>query len=165
MSTASTLGLRHNPALTIPLVSSSLTVFYAIMEPVIFHCFLKSAKEDLPATNKIMRIWWSNFLPPGLVMIVSTTLPSIIGGTYALRYFPRGGLKWIMCVAGVMLSLGHFAFGPTIARKIQSICDEEEEKKGKTMDYVSQWLNVHFWRTLLTDLPSLCCFGFVAFGH
>lgn len=165
MSTASTLGLRPSLALTIPLVSSSLTVFYAVVEPTIFYSFLHSAKTDVAATSKVVRLWWTAFLPPGLALIFSTTLPSIVGGAYALRYFQQGGLKWNLCVAGVTLALGHFAFVPSIADRIKNICDEEVEKRGKTLDFVKQWLKIHLWRTLLTDLPALVCFSWVAFGQ
>lgn len=164
-STTTTLGLRPNVALTVPLLSSSLTVFYAIVEPTILHCFLQSAKKDLSATSKVVRHWWSSFLPPGLFLVVCTTLPGIIGGSYARRYFPAGSLKWNLCVAGATLNLGHFIFGPVIAQTIKQICDEEIEKRGETMAYVKQWLKIHLWRTLLTDLPALLCFSWVAFAH
>lgn len=165
MSTASTLGLRPDLAVTIPLVSSSLTVFYAIMEASVFYSFQQSAKQDPSATAKVMRMWWNAFLPPGLVMIAAVTLPGIAGGTYALRYFEQGSLKWNLCVAGASFTFGHFAFGPTIVNVIKNICDEEVEKQGKTMEYVQKWLNVHFWRVLAADLPALACFCYVAFGN
>jgi hypothetical protein len=163
MSTATTLGLRPDLALTIPLLSSSLTVFYAVMEGTVFYSFQQSAKTDIAATAKVIRSWWTAFLPPGLGLIFAVTIPGVAGGTYALRYFQRGSLEWNLCLAGATFTLGHFAFGPTIAQVIKNICDEEVEKQGKTMVYVQKWLNVHLWRVLLADLPALICFSYVAF--
>ena len=164
MATANTLGLRSDLALTIPLLSSSLTVFYAILEGTVFYSFQQSAKQDSAATAKVVRSWWTAFLPTGVSLIFAVTIPGIAGGAYALRYFEQGSLKWNLCVAGATFTLGHFAFAPTIAQVIKKLCDEEAEKQGKTMDYLQKWLNVHFWRVLLADLPALMCFSYVAFG-
>ncbi len=164
MSTSSTLGLQPNLALTIPVISSSLTVFYAVVEPVVLYSFLQAAKKEHGATSKVIRLWWQAFLPPGLGLIALTTLPSIIGGTYASRQWQQGNWNRNITAAGAVLALGHFAFGPSIADTIKHICDEEVEKKGQTIDYVQQWLKIHFWRTLLTDLPALVCFSWAAFG-
>ncbi len=62
MSTTTTLGLRPDLALTIPLLSSSLTVFYAMMEGAVFRSFQQAAKKDPAATAKVMRSWWNAFL-------------------------------------------------------------------------------------------------------
>ena len=77
MSTTTMLGLRPqlDLALTIPLLSSSLTVFYAIMEGTLFYCFQQSAKQDLPTTAKVMRLWWSAFFAPGVSLIFAVTVP------------------------------------------------------------------------------------------
>lgn len=134
------------------------------MEATVFYCFQQSAKQDLPATTKVMRLWWKAFLPPGLTLIFLVTLPGIIGGYYNLRYFPQGSRDWNLCVAGASFTAGHFGFGKTIAGIIANICDERNEKEGKTMEYVQKWLNVHFWRVVLADLPALVCFSYVAFA-
>ncbi|KAJ9614266.1 hypothetical protein H2200_002402 [Cladophialophora chaetospira] len=164
MSTTTTLGLRPDLALTIPLLSSSLTVFYAIMEGTVFYSFQQAAKKDPTATAKVMRSWWNAFFAPGITLIFAVTLPGIFGGTYVLRYFEQGSLEWNLCLAGATFTLGHFAFAPTIARVIYNICDEKIEKQGKTMENVQRWLNIHFWRVLLADLPALVCFSVVFAG-
>jgi hypothetical protein len=166
MSTSTTIGLRSQPnlALTVPLLSSSLTVFYAIMETTVFYCFQQSAKRDPRATAKVTRLWWSAFLPPGVSIAFAVIVPGIVGGAYALRFLERGSLQWNLCAAGAAFNLGHFAFGPTIANIIKNICDEGVEKQGKTMEYIRKWLVVHFWRTLFADLPALVCFLYAAFG-
>lgn len=165
MSTATSVGLRPSPVLTIPLVSSSLTVFYAIIEPLIFNSFLAAAKEDAPATNKVVRLWWNNFLIPGTSAVVASTLPSLVGGLYALKHLPENSLRRKLALAGAIFAAGHFAWVYPIAQTIKNVTDEEVEKKGTTMDYVRRWLKIHTWRFLTTDLPALLCFGYVAFGE
>lgn len=164
MSTATSVGLRPTPALTIPLISSSLTLFYAMVEPTVFIPFLRAAKEDAPAANRIVRLWWMNYLPSGLVTIFGTCLPSVVGGLYAAQHLPENSLRRRLCLAGSVFAAGHFAYGYTIAQSIKKLVDEEEEAKGKSMDYVRKWLDIHLWRTLTTDLPALVCFAWVAFG-
>jgi hypothetical protein len=165
MSTATSLGLlRPQSAITIPLISSSLTVFYALVEPTILVPFLKAAEEDLAAASKTVRLWWSNYLPAGLITIFAIVLPTVVSGSYALRYFPQDSLRWKLCLAGTTFSAGHFAYGYSVAQVIKTTCDEEVEKQGKTMDTVRRWLQIHVLRTLTTDLPALACFALVAFG-
>ncbi|KAG9768112.1 hypothetical protein ABEF93_001648 [Exophiala dermatitidis] len=163
MSTTNTLGVGIPVA--IPLLSSSLTVFYALVEPTIFIPFIKASKEDLATTSKMIRLWWTNGLPLGLAVVFSVTLPTIIGGIYASRLFPHDSAKRTLCLAGSAFALGHFAFVPTISQTIKNACDEEVEKKGQSIEYVKKWLRVHFWRTLTADLPALVCFGIVAFSN
>jgi hypothetical protein len=166
MSTTTTLlGLRPSLPLLVPLVSSSLTVFYAAMETSVFYSFQQSAKKDPSATAKVMRLWWNAFLPPGLAMIFAVTIPGIAGGIFALRFYEQGSRMWNLCLAGALFTLNHFTFAPTIAQVIQAICDEDTERRGKTMIYVQKWLNVHSWRVLLADLPALACFSYAALSE
>ncbi|KAK5219116.1 hypothetical protein LTR99_006502 [Exophiala xenobiotica] len=157
MSTATSVGLRPTPILTIPLISSSLTLFYAIVEPTVFIPFLQAAKEDAPAANRIVRLWWMNYLPSGLVTI-------FVGGLYAARHLPENSIRRKLCLGGSVFAAGHFAYGYAIAQTIKKVVDKEEVAKGKSMDYVRKWLDIHLWRTLTTDLPALVCFAWVAFG-
>jgi len=159
----STLGLRPSPA-TIPLISTSLTVFYAIVETTIFIPFLRSAEEDLPATSGTVRRWWTHYLPAGLATIFSVTVPTIVSGLYALRSYPRGSLHWKLSAAGAAFAAGHFLFVPTIAKVIEKASQEEEEKKGETINWLRRWLNIHAWRTFSTDVPALACFAWIVFG-
>ncbi|KAI1612590.1 hypothetical protein EDD36DRAFT_240706 [Exophiala viscosa] len=164
MSTATTVGLHPNPILTIPLISSSLTVFYAVVESTVLFPFLAAAKEDPPATNKVVRLWWTNFLPPGLTTIFGITIPTVVSGLYALRHLREYSLKWKVCLAGSVFAAGHYAYVYSISQTIKDVMDEEVETKGTTIDHVKSWLKIHLWRTLTTDLPALACFGYVAFA-
>ncbi|EXJ78423.1 hypothetical protein A1O1_08823 [Capronia coronata CBS 617.96] len=163
MATTNTLGVGIPVA--IPLISSSLTVFYALVEPTILYPFVKESKDQLSTTSKAVRLWWSNFLPLRIATVFATTLPSIIGGVYASRYFPADSSKRTLSLAGAAFTMGHFAFVYPISQKIKWACDEEVEKKGQTIEYVKQWLRIHLWRTLSTDIPALVCFALVAFGN
>jgi len=164
MATTSTLGLRSNPSYILPLVGSSLTVFYAFTETAIFAAFLRAADHEPAHTSKIVRHWWSAFLIPGTSLVFATTLPTIISGSYALKHLSRGTAEWKLALGGVICALGHFAFVPPIAATISAITDEEVERRGETMGMVRRWLKLHFWRFALTDLPSLVCFTILALG-
>lgn len=164
MSTATTLGLHTSPGLVVPLIGSSLTVFYAFTETAIFYSFLRAAEHEPATTSKTVRLWWTYFLVPGVSLIFATTIPTIIGGYYTLKDFPQGSYQWKLAVAGITFALGHFAYVPPISAVIGAVADEEVEKRGETMESVRKWLKIHFWRFLSTDLPSLVCFAALAYG-
>ena len=158
-----TLGL-HPSFAVIPLISQSLTVFYAIVEPTIFIPFLRSAEIDRAATQRVTRLWWTQFLNLGLTTIFSITLPAIGSALYAARQIPSDTTEWRLYVAGASFSFAHFLFGPSIASAISSICDEQIEKRGETIHYLRKWLQIHAVRTMVADVPALLCFGYLVFG-
>lgn len=154
----------HPSFAVIPLISQSLTVFYALVEPTIFVPFLRAAKTDRAAAQRVTRLWWTHFTPLGLTTIFGVTLPAIGAGIYAARQLPSNSLEWKLYTAGAAFGSGHFLFAPTIMKVINNVCDEEVEKKGETMKYIRQWLRVHAVRTLVADLPALLCFAYLVFG-
>lgn len=157
------LGL-HPSFAVVPLISQSLTVFYALVEPTIFVPFLRAAETDRAATQRVTRLWWNAFLPYGLTTIFGITLPAIGAGIYAARQLPSDSLEWKLYAAGAAFGAGHFLAAPTISKVISNVCDEEVEKKGETREYVRQWLQIHTVRTLAADLPALLCFAYLVFG-
>ncbi|KAK5063119.1 hypothetical protein LTR84_005195 [Exophiala bonariae] len=164
MSTATTIGLQTSPALAIPLIGSSLTVFYAFTETAIFYSFLRAAEHDPATASKAVRLWWTYFLTPGVSFIFATTIPTIIGGYYTLKDFPQGSYQWKLIVAGITFALGHFLYVPIISGTILSITDQEVERRQETLGMVRKWLKIHFWRFFSTDLPALLCFTALAYG-
>lgn len=157
------LGL-HPSFAVIPLISQSLTVFYAWCEATVFVPFLRAAETDNAATQRVTRLWWNNYLPYGLVTIFGVTLPGIGAGIYAARQLPSDSLEWKLYAAGAAFSAGHFLWGPTIKKVIEDVCDEKVEAKGETMKYVRLWLRHHALRTFAADLPALACFAYLVFG-
>lgn len=156
---------QQTKLLALPLVSSSLTVFYAAVEVAIFIPFLRSAETEPAATSKVVRLWWNYFLFPGAGFVLATTFTSMIAGGYAIRNLPSNTLERQVCAAGIAFSAGHLVFGPTIANVIKNIRDEQVEKEGGTMTWVRQWLRVHAFRTVLADIPSLLCFVWLFRQH
>lgn len=154
----------HPSFAVIPLISQSLTVFYAICETTTFVPFLKAAETDPAATQRVTRLWWNNYLPYGLTTIFGVTLPGIAAGIYAARQLPSNSLEWKLYTAGATFCAAHFLWGPAIKKVIDSTCDEEVEKKGETMKYVQQWLRLHYVRTFAADVPALACFAYLVFG-
>ncbi len=163
MATSNALGLRPNFA-TIPLISSSLALFYAVVEGTIFAPFLRSAETDPTSTNRTLRLWWTHYLPYGLCTIFGVTLPSAATALYALRKLPRESPKFGLYAAGAAFSLGHFLFVPPISKTITAMCSEDVERQGETTKNLNKWLRLHAWRTVLMDIPSFVCFAWLAFG-
>ncbi|ETN43312.1 uncharacterized protein HMPREF1541_02471 [Cyphellophora europaea CBS 101466] len=159
----SQLGL-HPSFAVIPLVSQSLTVFFAGVETTIFISFLRAAETDHAAVQRTARLWWKQWLPWGLSTIFAVTLPGICAGVYAARQLPSDSLEWKLYAAGAAFGSGHFLAGPTISKVIDKICDEEVEKSSETMKYIKRWLQVHTVRTLAADIPALFCFAYLVFG-
>ncbi len=169
----SKLGLG-SPA-TLPLLTTSLTLFYALVEPTIFIPFLRAAAEPddeesqtqaaAAAANRAIRKWWTYYLPYGLSTIFALGMCNAVAGIYALRQLPTKtrSLEWKICCAGLVASLGHFAFGGHIAGVIRKICDEEVEREGETANWLREWLKVHALRTALTDAPAVGLFAWVVF--
>ena len=163
MATSNILGLRPNFA-TIPLISSSLALFYAFVEVTIFIPFLQSAQTDPKIANRALRLWWTNYIPYGLCTIFSVVLPGAVAGVYALRHLPRSSLDFTLCGAGAVFSLGHFLFVPPVSKTITAMCDEKVEQRGETVMYQRKWLRLHAWRILFMDVPAVVCFGLLASG-
>ena len=157
------LGL-HPAFAVIPLISQSLTVFYAVVEPTVFVPFLRAAETDPAAAQRVTRLWWTNYLTFGLTTIFSVTLPAIIAGIYAARQLDSNSLEWKLYTAGAAFGAGHFLAVPAMSKVINNVCDEEIEKKNETMENLRQWLRIHAVRTFAADLPSLLCFAYLVFG-
>lgn len=165
MTTMATTKLGLHPSFAVvPLISQSLTVFYAIVEPTVFIPFLRSAETDRAATQRVTRLWYSHFLNLGLTTIFTITLPAIGSALYAARQLSSNTTEWKLYVAGASFSFAHFLFGPSIAAVISSICDEQVEKRGETLQYLRKWLQIHAIRTVVSDIPALLCFGYLVFG-
>ena len=164
MTTSTQLGLRSSFAI-VPLLSSSLTVFYAFVEPTIFIPWLRSADTEASATNRALRIWWNHFLTPSLTTILSITIPTIVSGSYALVKMPAYTREWKLYAAGTAFTIGHLAFVGPIVNAIKRICDEETEKSNGNVEWLKHWLRLHAVRTVLTDIPALICFGTLVFSE
>lgn len=148
----------HPSFAVLPLLSSTLTVFFAVVETTIMFPFLRAAEVDARAAGKIARLWFENWLTAGLCTIFAVVLPGVILGAYGAYHSPPDSLEWKLYTAGATFAAAHFVAVPTMNGVINNLCDPEVEKKGETIANVRQWLNVHFYRTFLTDLPAMACF-------
>jgi hypothetical protein len=157
------LGL-HPSFAVIPLIFQSLTVGYAVVEYTMFRPFLRAAEADRPATQRVTRLWWTHFLSLGLTTIFSVTLPAIFSAIYAARKLPSDTLEWKLYAAGASFGSAHFLFASSIGSVINNICDEQNEKKGETLNYLRKWLQIHAVRSVVADIPALLCFGYLVFG-
>lgn len=117
-------------------------------------------------------------------MVFAFGLASLVTGIRAARAFRPQSTERYLANAGTILAVGHFAFGPSIAEVIAGMAyayeragswrvytkAEAEEKGVPEQDLVDEevlegqrkWLKIHAWRTVLTDLPALAAFGWLA---
>jgi hypothetical protein len=162
MSTATHIGLSTSFAV-LPLLSSSLTVFNALVQPAIFIPFLRASDTDLKATNRVLRLWFGHHTPYALSTVFAVILPTVFAGGYALTKLQHGTRQWNLYAAGIAFALSHFAFVPLIVPPIQHITDEAVERTNGNVEWLKRWLEIHFWRTILADVPALMCFGLLVF--
>ena len=163
MATATRLGLHPSFAI-LPFLSSSLTLFYAFVEPTVFIPWVRSADTELTATNRALRIWWNHFYTPSLSTILSITIPTIFTGGYAIAKLQSHTREWRLYAAGTAFTVGHYVFAAPIVDAINHMNSEEVEKTNGNVEWLKKWLRIHAWRTITTDIPSVVCFGLLVFG-
>jgi hypothetical protein len=87
------IGL-HPSFPVLPLLSSSLTVGFAVVETTIFNAFLRAAETEPKAASKITRLWWNSWLTAGLTTIFSVVPPGVILGIWGAGHSPAESLEW-----------------------------------------------------------------------
>ena len=143
---------------TLPLLSTSLNLFFSFAEHVTFSAFLSAAASEPKSTARVIKLWWRANYYPSLATILSLGVANLGGGIYALRNLPSWSAPAEAVMLGTAFAVSHFAFGPWIVPVIDGMCDDDEERRGKTVELMGRWLRIHWWRTALTDAPALGCF-------
>lgn len=156
-----------------PLVSTTASVSIAIWEAITFNGLIKASRIDRPAAARTISLWWKMTLNDALPVIFFLGLNSLFGGLYALRRL-RAKERYV-AIAGTVLSAGHFLYAPAIAKTIDGMAtaydglqeiDAKEEQLGEVVDervvkQQQQWLKIHTWRTLTSDIPAMLCFAWL----
>ncbi len=164
-----------NPAL-LPLMSTPASVSVAIYEAIVFNGLIKASQQDRHSTARTLSLWWKTTLPQGLGLILSLGLASTIGGVRTIRALRNGSREKYVAIAGTMFAVGHFLFGPGVARVIQGMAEayddlggieaKEEGRSevvdGRVVELQRQWLRIHVWRSLVVDAPAMVCFAWLA---
>lgn len=151
---------------TLPLVSSCCGLCYAYFEHGFFGALVRAADEDNPVVNRLTRLWWKYYLErEGFITIMAIGGSTFVGGIYTIRGLLPYSKSWYVAIAGMGFGFAHFAFAPKILPVIENMCNEDEEKQGQSIFWMKEWLRIHRWQTILTDLPAVVFFAYLAFGH
>jgi hypothetical protein len=131
-------GAFFNPRvllLTTPLVSSSITLWFARDQSFFLSLFTKAPIERKKATftTSLRNIWYERAL-----------LES------------RGSLFWYGWSAA--LALGHLAYVPAVAWKLKALWEDKCEVEGTdNAGMLERWLTVNNVRMFTTDLGAWVC--------
>lgn len=172
-----------NPAL-LPLLSTTATATLALAEYDFLTKLMKASQTQSgkysSAVARTISTWWKQ--SPGLAIIISLALTSLVTGGRTARLMPPSSPRRWTAIAGTLLAVGHFAFGPKIVAAIQDMKygyeragiwqaealeagkTEEEVADERVLDAQKRWLRLHVWRTMLADIPALGCFASLVFG-
>lgn len=158
-----------------PLLSTTASASIAIYEAILFNGLIKASLHDKSSTARTISLWWKTTLPEGLAVILALGLTSTLSGIRAVRAFRSGSRERYVAIAGTLFAVGHFLFGPSVARIIQRMVEAydglggieaREEGRGEVVDervveLQRRWLRVHAWRSLVMDGPAVLCFGWL----
>ncbi|KAI0386435.1 hypothetical protein F5Y04DRAFT_244064 [Hypomontagnella monticulosa] len=139
-----------------PLVTSTASVIIA-SDSHLFLSSIVSLKKQREKVNEIIPRYFEAFFWRGLPHIFITYGLSIAFGltnTYSRPF--ATSRAWY--AAGSVLALAHFAFVPKIMWKVKDAIDAKEVADGTGAEAVQGWLNVHYVRMALADIPAWTCF-------
>ncbi|KAI1457009.1 hypothetical protein F4805DRAFT_203836 [Annulohypoxylon moriforme] len=153
-------GLFLNPLTLLrvaPLITSTASLTIAA-DSHLFLSSLVSLKDQQRSTvNKIIPRYFETFFWRGLPSIFVTFGLSIAFGV-TNAYGRRSAAAWAWYAGGSAFSLAHFAFVPMIAGTVRDAIEAKETAEGGGVEAIQGWLNVHYVRMALADIPSWTCF-------
>ena len=158
-----TLSTSFNPAV-LPLLSTALTLFFAVLEYTTFIAFLRASGTRDHDNHRSIQLWWHHSYYLSLATILSLEAANLSAGSYAAIQYPGNSRERSISIAGTVISVAHLAFAPRIVPIIEALCLEENAKTKKTEGLLKDWLRIHVWRTMLTDLLGALCFAYLVFG-
>lgn len=156
-------GAFFNPRvllLTTPLVSSSITLWFARDQSFFLSLFTKTPIERQKA-NEIIPGYIANFYGSGpwaVLTFVGLTFTTSIRNIWSERALleSRGSLFWYGCSAA--LALGHLAYVPAVAWKLRALWEDNCAGEGTdNVGMLERWLTVNNTRMFTTDLGAWVC--------
>ncbi|KAI2626969.1 hypothetical protein GGS26DRAFT_147062 [Hypomontagnella submonticulosa] len=139
-----------------PLVTSTASLVIA-SDSHVFLSSLVSLKQQRQKVNEIAPRYFEAFFWKALPHIfISYGLSIAFGVTNSYSRPYAASRAWY--VAGSVLALAHFAFVPKIMWKVKDAIDAKEDANGAGAEAIQGWLNVHYVRMALADIPAWTCF-------
>ncbi|KAL2010297.1 hypothetical protein VTN00DRAFT_6104 [Thermoascus crustaceus] len=140
----------------LPLITSTGTLTYAYAETL----FLTPLTDEQRVPEPVIRTVWERTFYPGLSAILSFGVGSLVGGVagYRMSMSKPGSVAGVLYASGTVLSMVHFGFVPWIAKTIEAMIDPTDEKPNRKRDNQKRWLELHFVRTCVSDIPAFIAF-------
>ncbi|TVY64250.1 hypothetical protein LSUE1_G008223, partial [Lachnellula suecica] len=139
-----------SPSLTslIPVLTSTASVTFCFTE---YWTLLPFLHPSIPPQS--LSAFWDSYLYRTMPGWLGFGLTSAVTGYLSFR--STAGVTRQLYGWGTVLALGHYAFGPSVAKIIERmIKGPPENAKGE----LRTWLKLHTVRTLLVDIPAMACF-------
>ncbi|KAF9765601.1 hypothetical protein IL306_002108 [Fusarium sp. DS 682] len=156
-------GAFFNPRvllLTTPLVSSSITLWFARDQSFFLTLFTKAPIER-KKVNEVLPGYIKNFYGSGpwaVLTFIGLTFGTSIANIWSDRALlqARGSLFWYECSAA--LALGHLAYVPAVAWKLKALWEDNCAVEGTdNVGMLERWLAVNNLRMLTTDFGAWIC--------
>ena len=140
-----------------PLVMSSASLMFSWAQDISLGAFLHpSLREDAThPSGKILPRYLPAFMKPGLWGIGLTYLPAT---AFCVANGLSGQSREIraLYLAGALLSIAHFAWGPSMFAILGRISDPKTAGVPNE-NALASWLPRHHVRTLLVNVPAFLC--------
>ncbi|KAI1769404.1 hypothetical protein GGR53DRAFT_474187 [Hypoxylon sp. FL1150] len=146
-----------------PLVTSTASLVIAGDSHLFLASFLSLSPQRRQQVNELAPRYFEAFFWRGLPAIFATYGLSVaLGAANAYsRSSPVSSRAWAWAWAwyagGSAFALAHFAFVPKIMWKVKDAIDAKDEGKDGARA-VQGWLDVHYVRMALADVPAWTCF-------
>ncbi|KAJ4255466.1 hypothetical protein NW762_009461 [Fusarium torreyae] len=156
-------GAFFNPRvllLSAPLVSSSITLWYARDQSSFLSLFTQPP-VDRKKANEILPSYISGFYGSGpwaVLTFIGITFTSSIANIWSDRGLlqSRGSLFWYGWSAA--LAFGHLAYVPAVAWKLRALWEDNCAAEGTdNVGMLERWLTVNNTRLFTTDLGAWLC--------
>lgn len=146
--------------LTAPLVSSSITLWFA-RDQSFFLSLLTQPPIKRKTANEILPGYIANFYGSGpwaVLTFIGLTFSTSIANMWRDRALleSRGSLVWYGCSAA--LALGHLAYVPAVAGKLKALWEDNCAVEGTDgVGMLERWVSVNNTRMFTTDFGAWVC--------
>lgn len=123
----------NHPAI-LPLLTTTASLATALYETIVYRGLIKSlpsplaspssspfARTDRHAVARTISLWWRMNIAEGLTLIVAMGIASLVAGTRAVRRLGSDSSEKWVAIAGTVFAVGHFGFGPSVAKVIEGM--------------------------------------------
>ncbi|KAF2154755.1 hypothetical protein K461DRAFT_275914 [Myriangium duriaei CBS 260.36] len=158
-----------------PLISSTVNLQFASDEIQFFSAWTEMPQDQTAKARQILPWWMSSYLNRALYQVlIGLPLPIATGVAQYIRlrpagssvfrdlllYGPRGSQqtasRWYL--AGSFFALAHFFFAPKAKRLLEQMSSQSPASKETNIEAVNQWLQMHYIRSVVADIPAFVCF-------